>query len=80
MYGKYSRREFLKRTAAFGSLGTAGSAALNLAALSRAAAFDASDYKSLVCVFLFGANDNYNTYVPYNLEDHSIYSLSLIHI
>ena len=74
MYGKYSRREFLKRTAAFGSLGTAGSAALNLAALSRAAAFDASDYKSLVCVFLFGANDNYNTYVPYNLEDHSIYS------
>jgi len=45
-----------------------------MAALSRAAAFDATDYKSLVCVFLYGANDNYNTYVPYNAEDHTVYA------
>ena len=72
--GNFSRREFLKRTAAFGSLGTAGSAALNMAALSRAAAFDATDYRSLVCVFLYGANDNYNTYIPYDTDDYGIYA------
>lgn len=57
-----SRRQFL-RTASLAS--TAGYAAapfaLNLASISAAAAQSASDYRALVCVFLFGGNDHGNT-------------------
>ncbi|RMX14898.1 DUF1501 domain-containing protein [Vandammella animalimorsus] len=59
-----SRRAFLRR---FGQLGLAGAAApwaMNLAAISEAAAFNAGgDYKALVCVFLYGGNDNGNTLI-----------------
>lgn len=56
-----SRRNFLRRAGAFSALGAAGPTALNLAALGTAAAATASDYKALVCVFLFGGNDPFNT-------------------
>lgn len=69
-----SRREFLRRTAALSTLGVAGPTALSMSALSRVAAADATDYKALVCVFLYGANDHYNTYVPYDSENHSVYA------
>lgn len=71
---RHSRREFMKRTAAFGALGVAGPSALNMTAISRVAAAEANDYKALVCVFMYGANDNYNTYVPYDIDNHNIYS------
>lgn len=61
-----SRRAFLKRTAAFGLMGGAGSFVTNLAAIGEAAAATAPDYKALVCVFMFGGNDNGNTLVPYD--------------
>ena len=38
-----SRREFLRQAAALSTLGVAGPSALNLAALSRAAAAEATD-------------------------------------
>ena len=58
-----SRRLFLRQSAAFSALG-AGAApiAMNLAAIGAAAAQSTqSDYKALVCVFLAGGNDAYNT-------------------
>lgn len=72
-----SRREFL-RQAACGM----GAAAL-LAGLDRFGAIDAfaqgrsgaaSDYKALVCIFLFGGNDGNNTVVPLDAAGYQSYS------
>lgn len=60
-----SRRLFLRQAGALSSLGVAGAPlALNLAALSSASAQTATDYKALVCVFLFGGNDSINMVLP----------------
>ena len=32
-----------------------------------------TDYKALVCVFLYGGNDSYNTVVPYDKATHARY-------
>ena len=64
--GPLSRRAFLRRSAQLAFTGVALPTALNLAAIGEAAAFNASDYKALVCVFLFGGNDYANTVVPYD--------------
>lgn len=53
----HSRRAFLKRSGQLALTGTALPLALNLAAMGEAAAFDATDYKALVCVFMYGGND-----------------------
>lgn len=74
---KLGRRAFLQRS----GLAAAGSAlpwALNLAAMGDAAAFNggssATDYKALVCVFLYGGNDYANTVIPYDTASYSKYS------
>lgn len=59
-----SRRAFLKRTALLGMAGTATPFVSSLAAIGEAAAATASDYKALVCVFLYGGNDYANTLIP----------------
>jgi uncharacterized protein (DUF1501 family) len=60
-----SRRRFLRTSGALSLLTGAGAPlALNLAALGSAAAQSASDYRALVCVFLFGGNDAYNMVLP----------------
>ncbi len=69
-----TRRAFLQRAAALGGMGVAAPMALNLAAAGEAAAFDATDYKALVCVFLYGGNDHANTIVPYDLNNYGLYS------
>jgi uncharacterized protein (DUF1501 family) len=56
-----SRRQFLRQTSALSLLGSAAPLALQLAAAGSAAAQSASDYRALVCVFLFGGNDSFNT-------------------
>lgn len=69
------RREFLRRASALGLAGTAAPWALNLAALGEAAAATApSDYKALVCVFLYGGNDYGNTLVPYDPPSYAAYA------
>ena len=68
-----SRREFLKRAAALSGAGAAGPLALNLAAIGEAAAADATGYKALVCVFLYGGNDYANTVVPYDAASYNLY-------
>ena len=64
----HSRRAFLRRSGQLALTGTALPFALNLAAIGEAAAFNApgTDYKALVCVFMFGGNDYANTVIPYD--------------
>lgn len=69
-----SRRTFLKDGAAMGIFASAAPLIGALADIGAAAAATATDYKALVCVFLFGGNDYANTLVPYDTESHAIYS------
>jgi uncharacterized protein (DUF1501 family) len=57
-----ARRQFLRRAAALSAVtGIGAPLALNLSLLGSAAAQGASDYRALVCLFLFGGNDAFNT-------------------
>jgi uncharacterized protein (DUF1501 family) len=71
-----SRRLFLRRAAAMGSLlgPAAAPLALNLAAMGSAAAQAAPDYKALVCLFLFGGNDAFNMVLPTDAASWTNYS------
>ncbi|MGY6272521.1 DUF1501 domain-containing protein [Achromobacter denitrificans] len=70
-----ARREFLLRACALGATHAAAPLALNLAALGAAAAQTAPDgYKALVCVFLYGGNDPYNSVVPYDTASYRAYA------
>lgn len=69
----WTRRTFLRRASSLALAGSAAPLALNLAALGEAAAFNADDYKALVCVFLFGGNDHANTVVHADAERHERY-------
>ncbi len=69
-----SRRAFLQRSAALGIMGGATPFVMNLAAIGEAAAATASDYKALVCVFLFGGNDYANTVTPYDQPSYDLYA------
>jgi uncharacterized protein (DUF1501 family) len=68
-----SRREFLRWSTRIAALSTGAPLALNLAALGSAAAQSATDYKALVCVFLYGGNDNANTVIPYDSASYAAY-------
>lgn len=69
-----SRRAFLKRASALSIAGPATPFVLSLAAAGEAAAATASDYKALVCVFLYGGNDQANTLPPYDDARHAFYT------
>jgi uncharacterized protein (DUF1501 family) len=69
-----SRRAFLQRASAVSMMGTAAPFVMNLAAMGEAAAATASDYKALVCVFLYGGNDYANTLTPYDTTQFGVYS------
>jgi uncharacterized protein (DUF1501 family) len=60
-----SRREFLRKAGAVSAtVGTAGLPfAMNLAAMNAAVA-QASDYKAIVCLFMYGGNDSANMVLP----------------
>lgn len=68
-----TRRAVLKRIASLSVAPVAAPLALNLMGMANAAAQSATDYKALVCVFLFGANDHYNTIVPYDTTSYNQY-------
>ena len=67
------RREFLKRATALSMAGSAAPFALSLSAMGEAAAANATDYKALACIFLYGGNDHDNTCIPYDDASHAIY-------
>ncbi|MFK7965161.1 MAG: DUF1501 domain-containing protein [Burkholderiaceae bacterium] len=68
------RRAFMRSAAGAAATGAAAPMMLNLAAVGTAAAADATDYKALVCVFLNGGNDHYNTIVPYDQASYNQYA------
>ena len=61
-----SRREFLRLSAAFGTLAAVGK-------LTSAHAAPAQDYKALVCVFMLGGNDGHNVVVPLDSAQYAAY-------
>jgi uncharacterized protein (DUF1501 family) len=69
----HRRRAFLGRVAQLAAAGAATPLGLNLAAIGEAAAFTATDYKALVCVFLYGGNDYANTVVTYDSPSWAAY-------
>lgn len=69
-----NRRTFLNRAAQLTALGAAAPLAMNLIGASEAAAFEATDYKALVCVFLYFGNDQSNTLIPYDTTNYDLYS------
>ena len=70
-----SRRLFLRRSAALSAVvGSAAPFALNLAALGSAAAQAGSDYRALVCVFLYGGNDTFNMVLPTDTASWNAYT------
>jgi uncharacterized protein (DUF1501 family) len=68
-----SRRAFLKASATMGVAGAAAPFVTTLAGIGEAAAAVATDYKALVCVFLYGGNDYANTLTPYDQASYDIY-------
>jgi uncharacterized protein (DUF1501 family) len=74
-FNRSSRRAFVQRLGQLGVAGAAAPWALNLAAMSEAAAQSttATDYKALVCVFLYGGNDHWHTLPPYDSVSHAEY-------
>ena len=69
------RRAFMRRMGQLSIAGVAAPWAVNLAAIGEAAAFNAgSDYKALVCIFLYGGNDNGNTLIPVDAEGYADYA------
>ena len=70
----HTRRAFLRRSSQLALSGSALPFALNLAAMGEAAAFEANDYKALVCVFLYGGNDYANTVVTYDDPSYALYN------
>jgi uncharacterized protein (DUF1501 family) len=64
------RRKFIKNTICAALGGASVYSALGQMSLLQAAAhatnYAFNDYKALVCVFLYGGNDSFNTVVPYS--------------
>jgi uncharacterized protein (DUF1501 family) len=74
-----SRRLFLRQSSALSMLGSvAAPLAFNLTAMSSAAAQSATDYKALVCVFLYGGNDAYNTVLATDSSSWQAYTATRI--
>ena len=72
---EFSRRAFLRRSGQVGIMGGAASYALGLAGLGEAAAFSAgTDYKALVCVFLYGGNDHNSMLIPFDAANYARYA------
>jgi uncharacterized protein (DUF1501 family) len=62
----FSRRNFLKLTASTGLVAALGQ-------LNPAQAAQGTDYKALVCIFLFGGNDGHNMVIPMAPSEYAAY-------
>ncbi len=70
----YTRRNFIKSVIGAGVSGSALYATLGSLGASRVLAADADDYKSLVCIFMLGGNDGFNTLVPTSNTEYNQYA------
>ncbi len=64
-----NRRKFLKGAGGVGMV-----AAMSQLGALKALADTSSDYKALVCVFLFGGNDSNNMIIPYDSSSYTNYA------
>jgi uncharacterized protein (DUF1501 family) len=72
---KPARRSFLRNALALSSVGLASRLDfINLIASASAQTGAPSDYKALVCVFMFGGNDGNNTIIPIDTAGYASYS------
>jgi uncharacterized protein (DUF1501 family) len=72
---KPSRRSFLRNAVALSSMGLASRLDLvNLIASADAQAATPTDYRALVCVFMFGGNDGNNTIIPLDGPGYTSYA------
>ena len=69
---RWNRREFLKRTCCSAAAGFAA-ASFSRFGMMNALAQTATDYKALVCVFLFGGNDSNNMVIPFDTAGYASY-------
>ena len=70
-----SRRRFLQRIASLGLAGAfARTTGVSFAQMAGGSGF--GDYKALVCLFLYGGNDSWNTVVPYSAAEWGAYARS----
>ncbi|HUL66603.1 MAG TPA: DUF1501 domain-containing protein [Burkholderiaceae bacterium] len=77
MTNKASRREFIRAASALSLAGSATPWAINLAGIGAAAAQTVpSDYKALVCIFMYGGNDHSNTIIPVDAAGYQQYAQS----
>jgi uncharacterized protein (DUF1501 family) len=75
MSSSASRREFLRRVAAMSAYGAAAPMAFSLAGIESASAQTAgSDYKALVCLFMYGGNDAFNMVLPTDAASWAAYT------
>lgn len=72
LHKQLARRDFLRRAAL--TTAYAGTPfAATLATMGDVAAQTATDYKALVCIFMFGGNDQSNTVIPYENAAYAAY-------
>jgi uncharacterized protein (DUF1501 family) len=72
LHKQLARRDFLRRAAI--TTAYAGTPfAATLGTFGEVAAQTATDYKALVCIFMFGGNDQSNTVVPYQSAAYASY-------
>ncbi len=67
----YNRRRFLKSSAALGFAGSTG--LLSALTTQSANAMDVSGYKALVCIFLKGGIDGYDTVLPLDVPSYDAF-------
>ncbi len=69
------RRQFLKTAMAAGAGAAAWSTPwLQMQAMAQSASAGATDYKAMVCLFLFGGNDGNNLLLPYAADEYALYT------
>jgi uncharacterized protein (DUF1501 family) len=69
---KWNRREFLRTTCCSAAAGFAA-ASFSRFGMVNALAQSATDYKALVCIFLFGGNDSNNMVIPFDTTGYGAY-------
>lgn len=67
------RRRFLQMSAGLAGLGAAAPFALQLTAAGQLAAATATDYKALVCIFMYGGNDANNMVMATDQDSYNRY-------
>lgn len=73
MKSDFSRRDFL-RLSAQTAMSAAVASTLGIYQRAAAASADTSGYKALVCLYLTGGNDGFNTFVPLTPAGYSLYA------